>query len=387
MKVIIFKFILPLIIVGIGVGGMIVLKKHAKKAPYTAPSDRVITVETEKVTSETLTVKVAATGSVRPAQQVRLTPEVGGRIIWMNDKFIPGSRLKKGEIIAKIDNRDYKLAFEQQMGQVQQAELNLTLEKGRGEIAREEWNMLGSGTTGEDTSLLALRKPQMQEANQRALSAKSGLKRAKLNLKRTVIRVPFDAIVVEKNVDIGQLVGPQSPIGTVMGSKELWVDVSVPVGVLSSIHIPGLNAADGSKAVITQSAGSAVITRLGDVIMLHGQLNSKNRTATVLVSIKNPFEMHEGLPLLAGAYVDVEITGSDRSNVFEIPRSALKDQGSVWLVKNNRLKKQKVFIAWKQKKSVVINKGLSDGDEIVVSPMSFPLNDMKVKRISEKSAE
>jgi RND family efflux transporter MFP subunit len=316
-----------------------------------------------------------------------MVPEVGGRIIWLNKNFIPGSRLKKGEIVAKIDNRDYKLAFEQQMGQVQQAELNLTLEKGRGEIAKEEWNMLGDGSLEENASILALRKPQMQEATQRTLSAKSGLKRARLNLKRTVIRAPFDAIVVDKNVDIGQLVGPATPVGTIMGSEELWVDVSVPVESLNVIRIPGLNAKEGSPAKIVQTAGSATIERTGSVIRLHGRLNSKNRTATVLVSVKNPFDMKNGLPLLAGAYVDVEIKGVQRQNLFKIPASALKDTDSVWLVKNNHLKKVRVKIAWKEKLNVILSGGVQDGDEIVTSPISFPLDGMLVKRLVKKSGE
>ncbi|MBN2804937.1 MAG: efflux RND transporter periplasmic adaptor subunit [Deltaproteobacteria bacterium] len=392
MKKLFFKFILPMMIVAAGVAAMLVLKHQAKKATFTPPEQRVITVETQIVKSESLPYRIDASGSVRAAQEIRIVPEVGGRITWINENFIPGSRIKKGDIIAKIDNRDYKLALDQQMGQVQQAKLNLTLEKGRGEIAAEEWKMLENRSSNndfsnDDSSMLALRKPQLQEANQREQSANSGLERAQLNLKKTVLRAPFDAIVIDKGVDVGQLVGPTTSVGTLMGSNELWVDVSVPVESLAAVRIPGLNSEFGSLVKIIQKAGNEEIIRNGEVIRLQGQLNSQNRTATLLVTIKNPFDMSNRLPLLAGAYVDVQIEGEVKDGVFEIPRSALKSQRYVWSVKNDHLKKISVTVAWKQKQSVIISSGLKDKDEIVISPMSFPLDDMKIKRVQKDESK
>lgn len=385
MKPLLLKIILPIIIIALGTVGMITLKKHAKKAAYKEPAQRIITVKTAVVHKGDAIVKIEVTGSVRPAQQVMLVPEVAGRITWISENLIPGSRFKKGDIIARIDKRDYKLMLEQQRGQVEQAQLNLALEKGRGDIARQEWNMLSTGQNGDNAPMLALRKPQMQEADQRARSAQSGLQRARLNLKKTTIKAPFDAIVVEKNVDIGQIVGPSSPLATLMGSQELWVDVSVPVEDLSNIQIPGLNSDTGSPVTVIQKAGNSEIRRFGKVIRLHGQLNNRNRTATVLVSIPNPFDLEGQLPLLAGAYVDVEIEGNIRKDVIKIPRNALRNQSSLWLVKDGRLKKVSVKIAWKQRSSVVLEAGLDDGEEIVVGPLSFPMDGMLVKKLSDNN--
>jgi RND family efflux transporter MFP subunit len=382
MKSILFKIIIPLIIIGGGVFLLKTLQGQKKSAEHVEPQERILSVETVTVKSSDLPMSITASGLVRPAKQILLTPEVTGRISWISENLIPGSRFKKGAVIARIDKRDYKLLLEQQQGQVQQAELNLQLEQSRGQIAREEWNMISGENGQQEASGLALRKPHLQEAKQRTSSAQSGLQRARLNLKKTTITVPFDAIVVEKNVDFGQLVGPNSPIATLMGTDELWVDVSVPVEQLGGIRIPGLNAETGSRAKVVQHLGTKPIVRTGEVLRLHGQLDARNRTATILVAVPNPFDMEDSLPLLAGAYVDVKITGDTVSSAFQVPRKALREGAYVWLVRADKLVRAEVSVGWREQEIVVITKGIADGDEVVTSPLSVPLEGMKVKRIA-----
>lgn len=385
MKAILFKLIVPLLIVGAGVAGAMVLKSKAQKAKHVEPQQRVLQVETNIVATENLPVKVVASGSVRAAKQITLSPEVSGRITYVSPNLIPGSRFSKGELIARIDKRDYKLALEQQEGQVAQAKLNLTLEHSRGQVAKEEWALIGEKKTGNSKGSLALRKPQLREAKQQEATAQSGLARAALNLKKTVIKAPFDALVIEKNVDFGQVVGPSSQLVSLMGTSELWVDVSVPVEQLASIRIPGINSDEGSDAKVVQKVGGdKTIVRNGKVIRLHGQLDNRNRTATLLVSIPRPFEVGQAeLPLLAGAFVEVEIQGEVHQNIIRIPRGAHREGRYVWRVtKDDKLKRTEVEIGWKEPNHVIVTKGLKSGDEIVVSPVAFPLEGMPVQRVN-----
>ncbi|MBN2342692.1 MAG: efflux RND transporter periplasmic adaptor subunit [Deltaproteobacteria bacterium] len=389
MKALIFKVILPLIIVGIGVAALIQLKGKVKKAEHVEPQERVLMVETETVSLQSLPMKVTASGSVRAAKQIVLTPEVTGRITYISPNLIPGSRFAAGELIARIDKRDYKLALEQQVGQVEQAKLNLTVEQSRGQVAKEEWALLTGGSPSQDDNQasLALRKPYLEEARQAEQSARSGLDRAKLNLKKTVIKAPFDALVLEKGVDIGQVVGPSSQVVSLMGTEELWVDVSVPVEQLSSIQIPGFNSDTGSPATVIQKVGGdRSVLRTGTVIRLQGQLDSRNRTATLLVSVPNPFDAKDGaLPLLAGAYVEVEIHGDVMTDVVRIPRGALREGVYVWLAtKDNRMKRRDVVVGWREPENVIVTSGLAGGDEIITSPVSFPLDGMRIHRVDEK---
>jgi RND family efflux transporter MFP subunit len=386
MKAFLFRFLIPLIIMAGGAAGALHLKNRAQKAKHQEPQKLVTSVETMTASPIDMPVEVVVTGSVMAANQVTLTPEVTGRVIKLSPNLIPGSRFKKGQVIAKIDRKDYLFALTQEKSRVHKAALDLEVEQGRGAVAKEEWNLImGDLGEGESVSQLALRKPHLDVAEQQAISAKSGLEKAELNLKRTVLRAPFNAMVIDKKVDVGQLVGPTTPVATLMGTDELWVNVSVPVAQLSSIDIPGVNAKKGSTATITQRVGPGhMIIRKGEVIRLQGQLDAKNRTANLLVSIKNPFDLEEAeLPLLAGAYVEVDIVGRDMKGVFEIPREALREDAFVWLVgPGDKLKHMDVTVGWGDRDNVVVTHGLKPGDKLITSPLSFPIEGMTVREVN-----
>ena len=214
MKKIILHVLLPLLVIAGGLASAVVLSRQVKKAKMKPANTGVQVVEVIEATLKPLSTRITATGSVVPARQVTLTPEVTGRIVKLSKALIPGSRIKKGQIIARVDSRDYELAITQEKSRVHQSELELELETGRSQIAARELKLLGrGGDKATSVSPLAMRKPQLEVAKQNTESAKSGLSRAELNLSRTVLRAPFNAMVLNKLVDLGQLVGPATPVG------------------------------------------------------------------------------------------------------------------------------------------------------------------------------
>ncbi len=391
MKKLLIILLIPAIIIFAGIRVAIFLKNQAGTAKHEDPTELVTSVETFVATSTDMPVALQVTGAVRAAKQVTVVPEVTGRIVKLSKNLIPGSRFKKGQIIARIDQKDYLLNLTQEKSRVDQANLDLQVERGRGAIAKEEWGLI-VGDLGKDESVseLALRKPHLEVAKQQTVAAASAVERAQLNLQRTVLRAPFNAMVLDKKVDVGQLVGPTTAVATLMGTDELWVTVSVPVAQLASIDIPGVNAKKGSEATVIQRVGSGqTIVRKGEVIRLQGQLDAQNRTANLLVSVKTPFDVNgTELPLLAGAYVEVKLVGRDMKGVFEIPREGLREDAFVWLAgKKDRLKKVPVTVGWGTRDQVVVTHGLNDGDRIVVSPLSFPVEGMHVTEVNGKGGE
>ncbi len=383
MKSFLFKGVIPLVIIALGVGGAIFLKNQASKADYQEPKAVVTPVETITATPVDMPATITATGSVTAARQVSLTPEVTGRIVKLSENLIPGSMIEKGEIIARIDKRDFQLALTQEKSRVQQAQVDLAMEHGRSQVARQEWDLL-SPQLGEmeEPPDLALRKPQLDAAKHQTQSARSGLDKARLNLKRTVLRAPFNAVVLDKKVDLGQLVGPNTSVATLIGSDELWVIVSIPMEQLPSIDIPGVNAQQGSSVVVTQRIGpDRSIIREGTVIRLKGQLDSQNRTAGLIVTIKDPFSTQgDELPLLPGAYVEVTIRGRALEGVHEIPREALRDGSFVWVAgPKDTLVKREVTVGFGTRDNVVITSGIESGARIITSPLFFPIEGMAVR--------
>jgi multidrug efflux pump subunit AcrA (membrane-fusion protein) len=179
-----------------------------------------------EVSKADVPVVVEATGIVSPARQIEVIPEVAGRIVGLSKKAIPGGRFRKGEVIARIDPRDYELAISQEQSRVRQAQLELELETGRGDIAAREWELMKENRKEPGNPLL-LRTPHLETAKENLQAAKSGLERARLNRERTILRAPFNAIVLDKHVDIGQLTGPSTRVVTLIGTDQLWIDASV----------------------------------------------------------------------------------------------------------------------------------------------------------------
>ena len=82
-----------------------------------------LVVHTQVVRAEAHQAIVAATGLVAPGREVFVLPEVSGRIVFVSDRLVPGGRFQAGEVMARIDARDYELAVDQQRGLVRSSEL------------------------------------------------------------------------------------------------------------------------------------------------------------------------------------------------------------------------------------------------------------------------
>jgi len=359
------------------VGGMILLAPAAERSE---PPPRVAIVDVIGATPADQVAQVSATGSVQAAQQIQLMPEVSGKIVYQSEDLLPGGRLEKGQTLARIDSRDYHLTVRQQQSQVDQAELELQLERGRQSIAAREWELLGEGRSA-DEAPLALRKPQLANAERAVEAARSGLEQAQLALERTSLRAPFNALITQESIDIGQVVGPAAPVATLVGTDAFWVQVSVPVEDLAQIDIPGINGSEGSSVQVVQRLNGIDLERTGQVLRLAGALDPQTRTAQILVEIEHPMDpIDGGLPLLPGAYVDVKIAGKVLADTVAVPRAAVSNGDEVWVVTEDQtLSKRRVDIAWRAADHIIVSSGLGAGDQIVVSPLAVPIEGMPVQ--------
>ncbi|MCA9644946.1 MAG: efflux RND transporter periplasmic adaptor subunit [Polyangiaceae bacterium] len=373
----------PLAIIALSIGGLIVLSQLRQAANRQKPAPQIPLVQVVTSRTETLPAHVSATGTVEAAKELTLSPEVTGRVTYVSPNLVTGGRVKQGETLLRIDASSYALQARQQKTAIRKAEADLRMEAGRQEIAKQEWELVGDGTPPDEAEL-ALRKPQMDAVKSGLDSAKTGLRQAQLNLSRTTIRAPMNAIVVAEHVEKGQVVAPGIQIGSLMGVEQFWVRVSVPVALLDDLQIPGLQGEEGSEArVIQRLGGERNLERKGRVLRLLGQLDAKTRTAQLLIAVDSPLEKPESgspVPILPGAYVEVDIQGRALKGVTKLPRSALTGGDSVWIVdKDHRLAKRRVAVRWSGDNDVYVGGELKDGDRVVVSPMTLPLPGQQVK--------
>jgi RND family efflux transporter MFP subunit len=321
-------------------------------------------------------------GTVVPAKEVVLQAELGGRVIWQSPELVAGGRFKEGQAIVRIDPRDYQLAVESARSQVNQAKLELSLEKRRGEVAKREWNAFGEADVSEEQSALAQREPQLESTRLALKAAQSSLKKAQLDLARTTLRAPFNAMVVSESVDTGQLISPQSTVARLVGTDEYHVQVSVPVSSLRTV-VARSDEGPGSEAKIVQHAGDETIERHGEVIRQLPDLDPGGAMARLLVRIENPVGEKGDLPLLLGSFVDVAIEAEPIEDAIRLPRVALRNGRNVYVMNDqDALEIRDVEIAWTEPDAVLVTGGLGANERVVTSRIPTPVPNMLLRTVA-----
>ncbi|NUN14716.1 MAG: efflux RND transporter periplasmic adaptor subunit [Myxococcales bacterium] len=384
MKTVLRLFV-ALLFLAAGVGTAAYFIK-TKPVPQRKPSQELVTVvETTAVVLSRETIVVHGTGTVVPARTMTVLPEVSGRIVEHHPALVAGGHIAAGETLLKIDDRDFKLAVAQQKAAVARSKLDIDVEKSRQAVAKHEWELLDvsvpTTTQGKD---LALRIPQLDAAKVSLASAQAALASAELRVEKATIVAPFNALVTAENVEVGQLVTPQSNLATFVGTDEFWVQAVLPISDLRWLDIPGVNATSGASATVILPIGDGLNHKWrGEILRLLPELDPKGRMARLLISVKNPLELDPDgpiLPLFLGAYVHIEIAGKSLSNVVSLPRAAVHDGDKVWVMdKNNRLAIRTITSARQTATTVVIDSGITVEDRVVTSRIAVPIEGMRLR--------
>jgi RND family efflux transporter MFP subunit len=383
------NFLIPIVIVAAAALFFKYQMDTRPKASRTPPTKQAKLVEVVPLQRTNEIAVIPLMGKVIPSRQITLGPEVTGVINVIDPVVVPGGVIQKGQTLFKIDSRDYETIVKQRQGNVAQAMLSLKLESGNQAIAQQEYEMLEEVIEEQDTELL-LRKPHLQQTQANFDAAQAMLEQAQLNVRRCTIKVPFNAIIEEKYIDIGGRVSPSSSLVSITGIDEYWIEVPVPENQLRWIQIPRNENQTGSPVKIYNSSWKDDQFRKGNVIRLLGQLEEQARRAQLLVSVKDPLCLQDNfsLPkLLIGSYVRVHIEGIQLSDVFQIKREYLRDGEFVFIMNaENKLEIRPVEIIFRGDDIVYIKNGLAEGECLIITDLSAPVEGMDL-RLEEMKSE
>jgi RND family efflux transporter MFP subunit len=378
------RLILPLLVIGAGVAMAMYYVKHPPEAKRQPPPRRARLVEVTPVRFTDERVVVHAMGTVKPAREVALQPRVSGQIIKVSDEFAPGGQFTEGDVLVQIDPADFLLGVRQRESDLAQAKSALDLELGQQAVAKREFEMLGE-TVKTDERALVLRQPQLARAQAAVDTAQAALDLAKLHLERTTVRVPFNAMVRERHVNLGMQVTPATTLAMVTGTDAFWIEVAVPVDELQWIEVPRSNSKDGSRArVYNEAAWGAEAFREGRVIRLMGDLETEGRMARLLVEVPDPEAMmpgQKGKPrLLLDDYVRVEIDGIELKSVAALHREWVRDSDTVWVLgADNKLEIHPVRVMFRGRDRLYVRDSLRDGERIVTTDLAAPVHGMPLR--------
>lgn len=356
---------------------LIATKPKVKRRPPLAFLPR---VKVQEVKLGPHRVVVRGEGTVRPAREVGLVPEVAGKVVYVSPALKKGGSFAEGEVLLRIDPRNYLLNLTLAEAEVKEAESQLALLEEEAASAREEWRIQGG--EGEPPPLL-VKEPQLAAARARLDAAKARLKRARLDLERTVLRAPFTGRVLEKRVDLGEYVAPGQVLATLYCTEAVEVAVPLHEEKLAWIRVPGLTSdPPGSPVRLKASLAGRKFLWEGQVVRAEGKVDELTRTVKVVIEVKDPFGKRP--PLLPGVFVQTEILGRRLEGVALLPRSALHQGKTVWVLgEGDRIRFRQVEVACFEGDQAVITGGLRDGERVVLSPLRAVTEGMRVRVLEE----
>ncbi len=367
------KILLPLLVLA-----LCVLAARAvianRPEPSTRPSFKSSTaIEATRIEPESYTVTLNTRGEVSAANEGALVAEVAGSITEIADNFVVGGTFRQGEVLARVDPRDYEIALTLARANYAQVQAALAEEQARADQAAIDWRNLGRKGNPSD---LTLRKPQLAAARANLEGARGQVQRAELDLDRTNIRARYDGRVRSKQISVGQYVNPGSALGEVFSTDT--AELRLPFSSNQLQHIDIESAITNKTPVQLAASVGGTNTQWSATLARAEGIDANNRQFYVIARIDNPYGLEK--PLRIGQYVEAEITGNTLENVFVIPRSSLREDKNVLIVDEvGTLQSREVEVAWKDADVAVIRSGLESGDVLNITALGSVTNGTRVK--------
>ena len=292
-------------------------------------------VEVIILTPQQVTFEIQSQGSIRPRTQTNIISEVSGQVVSVSAKFKVGGYFEKGETLLTVDDINYQVALVQAQSRVDTAKANLVEEHAHGQQAKEEW--LLSNSSLESAPTMALRKPQLQKAQADLKSAQAELKQAQVRLTKTKIIAPYDAMIKEKQVDIGQYLSTGSQLATTFAVE--YAEARLPI---KQRDIPFLNLPKINQEYIQKSKVDLTLNIAGNsyhwssfISRYEGIVDATSRVHYIIAQIDDPYrlkvaEAKTALPI--GSFVSANIKGKTVEAVLAIPRGAVRGANSLHMI-------------------------------------------------------
>jgi len=389
-------YLVAVAVIAGAVGVATVLVSLAPEPDTHEPPSQVPYVNTAPIVAGTGPIPVRGAGTVRPSAEVDIAPQVGGRVAWVDDGFVSGRHVVAGQTLFRLEEADYEFGVRQAEAALAAREVALLEAREDAAIARSEYERYAR-RQGEDASTkpnpLTLHIPQLKAAEAALAREEAALAQAKLALSRTGVTAPFDGVVHDESVDVGQLVTPGQSLGRLFSSAAMEVVVSLSDA--DAALVPQIWQYEG----VRQRIAAVVLAEYGDVVYswrayvdrADASLDAETRTIDVIVHVPDPFApgvpaaataagRNTSPPLLVGKFVEVAIEGLVPDEYFSVRRAALQADDEVWMVRDDgTVRVVPVRVLQRIDDDVYVTGELEDGQLAVTGGVRFATEGMKVR--------
>jgi membrane fusion protein (multidrug efflux system) len=317
-----------------------------------APAQPPATVDVANVVSESLPMTVSLLGELKSSATVYIKSKVSGYVVIKS--IADGQRVKQGDVLYEIDDTDFALQVDKARAQGQVAKASLDLADT--EFKRIAHLRANKAVSQQDfDSAKAARAIRLSEYQ----ATQANLKQAQQAQADTRITAPFEGVVREGQVNVGDMVqGQATTLITLSKVNPLWVEVG-----LSEVQFQ--QVFEGQKAQGTITLLSAGQTFTGKIVYQSNEVDSSLGTIKLRAEVAN----HDD-SLRPGTFSTVTVNGRLLDGVAKVPQRAVmrSDAGHfVYLMKDGKAQATPVKAgAWSGDRWV-IESGLHDGDKVITS--------------------
>lgn len=343
-----------------------------------------VSVDVAEVVKQKLRIQVQAQGTVSPLQETAILSEIKGRIIEVSPAFTVGGFVSRDDVLLRIDPRDYETNLLRAEAALKSTESNLAQEKGRAQVAEQEWQKLPKGSQrSQDAKDLYLRKPQLDQAQSQMLAAQADLNTARDNLERTIIRAPYDALIRSKHSELGQFVAAGSPLADIFSVEFAEIRLPIPQNKLDYLELPGLSGTDRGSAIdLYTDVGGEVKHWTALLHRTEGVFDERSRVLYAVARIEDPYGLqHPGRePLRIGTFVNANIEGRELADIVPLPRYVMRAGNNLWIVdQSGHLRNRQVTLLRTGGDLVYISGGLDNGDLVSLTTLDSSLDGTEVR--------
>jgi RND family efflux transporter MFP subunit len=371
MQTIWMKVGLPIFVLAIGFGGMKAIEVSASEDEDKEAVDTRPTVKIETALAQDYPVRITSFGEVNPLEKTMLSAQVSGEVTSWHPKFVPGGLVLAGDTLFSIEKDTYEAALLQAEANLSLAESQQIEEQARADVAKQE----AKNSPKSKVSDLYLRKPQLMSAKAALKSAQSKLKIAQRDLENCDVTAPYDALVINRNIGVGQYVNQGSQVAELYNIET--AEITFPIAGFDREFLPTTIT---NIAARISTNGYNAITRQGLVSRALGIIDQSTRMSQLVVRLEDPYSLKSDLPTLKfGSYVEVSFAGKTLNQIYRLPQSLVTNR-IVWVVdEEQQLQPQRVEILREEGKYFLISEGVRDQDKLVTTLPEYPQKGMKVK--------
>ncbi len=374
-----FRYILPMGLIFLSIVAVIVMTRFGdgKRPERVDDGQSAVLVDAVEAKEQSLNFIVRSQGPVRPRTETTLVAEVSGKIVAVSPDFVPGGFFRAGEVLLEIDPSDFQTAVKRAEAALASRQAQLADEQARSAQALKDWR--GLGRTGDPPPLVA-REPQLADAQANVMAAQADLDKARRDLQRTRITVPYDGLVRSRRVDIGQFVSLGSQLGITFAVDRAEIRLPLASGDLAFLNLP--SPSDGEitdfPAVRLQAeVGGRTDSWEARLIRTEGVIDEASRVLYVVAEVNDPYGLlgqSDQPELRMGTFVRAEIEGRYIENAVVLPRYVLRNDNTVLVANQEReLEIRDVIVARAEPAQVYLTSGVAGGEMVITTTLDAPI--------------